>query len=140
MNQLLLVLLAALHFEVMPPKTKRQKVLGDNIAKARGAKQRLEAGQETSMEQSSGPSKVSCLFELLAMSDSALDTDNESVDPSFSLDDSMKSDTDYFVDNFCEEWVIQLDRDDKVSLGLFGTGTVGTEAEAGLDEDVEKNE
>ena len=49
----------------------------------------------------------------------ALDTDNESIAPSFDLDESMKSDTDYLVDNFCEDWVLQLDREDQVSLGLF---------------------
>ena len=38
---------------------------------------------------------------------------------SHTIDDSLKCDTDYIVDNFCEEWVLQLNRDDKVSLGLF---------------------
>ena len=48
-----------------------------------------------------------------------MDTDNESVDPSFDLDSSLISDEDYVVDSFCEEWVLQLGREDKVSLGIF---------------------
>ena len=46
------------------------------------------------------------------------DTVNESIDPSFDLDSSLISDAENIVDNFCEEWVFQLDRDDKVSLGI----------------------
>ena len=59
------------------------------------------------------------MSELLEISVEALDTDNESIDPSFDLHESMKSDTDYSVCNFCEDRVLQLDREDKVSLGLF---------------------
>ena len=51
--------------------------------------------------------EVSGMSELLEISVEALDTDNESIDPSFDLDESMKSDTDYLVDNFCEDWVLQ---------------------------------
>ena len=29
------------------------------------------------------------------------------------------SDTDFMTESFCENWVLQLDRDDKVSLALF---------------------
>ena len=54
----------------------------------------------------------------MTLSDDALDTDNESVDPSFDLDSSLKSDN-FLVEKFCEDWVLQLDRDDKVSLGVF---------------------
>lgn len=53
------------------------------------------------------------------MSEDALDTENEDVDPSFDLDSSLKEDVDHIVDNFCEEWVLQLEHDDKVALGLF---------------------
>ena len=41
------------------------------------------------------------------------------MDPSFDLDSSLKSDNDFLVEKFCEDWVLQLDRDDKVSLGVF---------------------
>ena len=53
------------------------------------------------------------------MSDDALDTENEYADPSFDLDASMKSDSDYMVERFCEDWISHLDRDDQVYLGLF---------------------
>ena len=49
----------------------------------------------------------------LYLSEDVLDTEDEAVDP------SMKSDTDHIVETFCEEWVSQLDRDDRFSLGLF---------------------
>ena len=48
------------------------------------------------------------------MSEDALDTEDEDVDPSFDLDSSLK---DHMVDDFCEEWVLQLEHDDKVALG-----------------------
>ena len=44
------------------------------------------------------------------MSESALDTDNECIYSSFDLDSSLISDADYVIDNFCEEWVLQLDK------------------------------
>ncbi len=53
------------------------------------------------------------------MPDNALDTDDETVDPSFDLDSSMRSDVDHAVESFCEDWVCHLDRDDQLSLGLF---------------------
>ena len=56
---------------------------------------------------------------LLAMPGTALDTDEEAVDPTFDLDSGMKSDTDHIIENFCDDWVSHLDRDDRVSLGLF---------------------
>ena len=62
---------------------------------------------------------VAEVSELVTLSNDALDTDNESVDPSFDLDSSLKSDNDFLVEQFCEDWVLQLDRDDKVSLGVF---------------------
>ena len=54
------------------------------------------------------------LSEILAISEDALDTEDEDVDPSFDLDSSLK---DHMVDDFCEELVLQLEHDDKVALG-----------------------
>ena len=59
------------------------------------------------------------LTELLAMSDDALDTEDEVKDSTFDLDSSMKEDKDHMTDTFCEEWATHLVRDDRVSLGLF---------------------
>ena len=56
--------------------------------------------------------------DLLNLSHEAKDTDNEE-DPSFELDSSIKSDTHHLLDTFCEEWVAQLSREDRISLGIF---------------------
>ena len=71
-----------------------------------------ETGEAVAVEDQ----EVSELSELLEMSEEALDTDDECKDPTFDLDESMKSDQ---IDEFCENWVLELDRDDQVSLGLF---------------------
>ena len=59
--------------------------------------------------------------DLVELSQDALNTSRESVDPSFNLDSSVKSDDDFVSGSFCENWVLQLSRDDKVSLALFLT-------------------
>jgi len=59
------------------------------------------------------------LTDLLNLSHDALDTSNDCVDPDFDLESSMKSESSYIVDKFCEEWLAQLSREDVVSLGLF---------------------
>ena len=65
---------------------------------------------------------VQCELTMSAMApfhEDALDTDDETVDPSFDLNSSVRSDSDHLVENFCEDWVCHLDRDDRVCLGLF---------------------
>lgn len=57
--------------------------------------------------------------ELLGRSGDALDTDNEDMDPTLDRDASMKKDSEFLAERFCEDRVLQLDNDDKVSLGLF---------------------
>ena len=51
------------------------------------------------------------------MSDDALDTEDENVNPPFDLDGSMKSDVNNLAENFYEDCVLHLKRDDRVSLG-----------------------
>ena len=51
--------------------------------------------------------------------DDTLDTDDETVDPSFVLNTSVSSDCDHVMETFCEDWVSQLDKDDMVSLVVF---------------------
>lgn len=97
------------------PKSKRQLLMEERCKKAR--KTRWEQEPEESMAVDD--LEVSGLSELLEMSGEALDTDDERKDPSFSLDQSLKDDIEHQIDEFCENWVLQLDRDDKVSLGLF---------------------
>ena len=96
---------------------------------ARKAKQRRRDEEESSgSAQQAGPSHRDSgaaredperIQELLELSDDALDTENEDVDPSFDLDTSIKSDTGHMVDSFCEEWVASLSWENRASLGLF---------------------
>lgn len=99
-----------------------------SLEKAREAKRRRESGGDASSEVRTGDGEVptshdrgesSGLTQLLTMSEDAPDSDDEAADPTFDLDSSMRSDVDYMVETFCEEFVSHLDRDDKVSLGLF---------------------
>ena len=55
--------------------------------------------------------------ELLVMSDNALDTDNEDVDPSFDFRSSLKEDNEHTVESFCENYALQFNRDERVELG-----------------------
>ena len=56
---------------------------------------------------------------LLNLSQEAANTDDEGQDPSFNLDSSLKSDTQHQIETICEEWVVQLSKDDRYSLGIF---------------------
>ena len=58
--------------------------------------------------------KPSGLSELLAMSDNALDTEDEEKDLTFDLDSSMKEDKDHMTDTFCEEWAMHIDIDERL--------------------------
>ena len=50
-----------------------------------------------------------------------MDADNENADPSFNLDCNMKSDSacEHITKSFCDDWVTQLDWEDRTSLGRF---------------------
>ena len=56
---------------------------------------------------------------LLQLSSNALNTDNEQIDPSFHLDLSIKLDTEYVTNKFCDSWVLQLDTEDSMNFGPF---------------------
>ena len=96
----------------MPPKSKRQRSHSSNIEKARESIAELI----TSTSASIGDER---LEDLLELSVDALDTDNETVDLSFDMDDSIKSDCTHITENLCEGWVTHLDWEDRASLGLF---------------------
>ena len=88
----------------LPPKSKRKLSLEKNCERAREAKRKRNSGEGTS---SGSVSEVrigddTSLSQLVAMPD-ALDTDDEAVDPSFDLDWSARSDTDHYVETFCED-------------------------------------
>ena len=94
----------------------------ENLLKARNEKRKRISGESgsSSMEPQQGSeSEVMELSGLLSMNEDAIDTEDESVDPSFDLDNSVRNDYDHLIERFCDDWVLQLDRDDKVALGLF---------------------
>ena len=68
--------------------------------------------------QQDSESEVMELSGLLSINEYAIDTEDEFVDPSFDLDNSVRNDYDHLVERFCEDWTLELDRDDKVALGL----------------------
>ena len=106
----------------MPPTTKRKVQIQNNLEKARETKTTCgcseSLSQEALIEVRSELDEPS-LTKLASMTEEALNTDDEEVDPSFDLDSSMKSETGHVIDQFCDEWVCQLDTDDRVSLGIF---------------------
>ena len=108
----------------MPPKSKVRKAKANNLEIARSKKIRLESEEiepaERRVESEGNDSVVSVadFSELLNMSEDALDTDNESVDPTFNLDDSVMLEEN-LAESFCEDYVLQLDHDQRVGLGIF---------------------
>jgi len=57
--------------------------------------------------------------DLLNKSQEAANTEDELIDSSFDLDSSIKSDTSHQMEEFNEEWVAQLSRDDKFSFYII---------------------
>ena len=111
----------------MPPKSKRLKQCQESLIKARRTLEERNQPLEdsaSSMNLSMETTDDLEMEDLLKTPDTSLeelDTDDEEVDASFSIDSSIKSDIDHVKDTFCENWVGQLERDDLVSLGLFLT-------------------
>ena len=105
--------------EFMPLKSKRKVQLQDSLEKVREAKRKCDCSgslsQEALIEVQSECDEPS-LTELALMTKEELNMDDEEVDPSFNLESSIKSETDHVIDQFCEEWVYQLDTDDKCLL------------------------
>ena len=84
----------------MPPKSKRRKSTEEALKCGRGVKARRAITSNDTI--STDPVGLHSLF---VLEDETLDTDSESVDPSFDPDISMTSDTEHLVSTFCEEWV-----------------------------------
>ena len=95
----------------MPPKSRKRKHIEESLAKAREAKRRRESDEaatssaeiEVRIERDKTDGQEDDLSRLVTMSEDALDTEDEAVDPTFDLDSSMKSDTDHIAETFCEE-------------------------------------
>jgi hypothetical protein len=108
----------------MPPKTKRQRSSATNLQKARGAKRthlQNEHEGRSSGDRREGEARPEPegLTDLLNVSYDVLDTDDETVDPSFDLDTSITSDEAHMIDAFSKNWVTQMRWEDRTSLGLF---------------------
>jgi len=96
----------------MPPKTKKRKVTSKVLEQAR---KRIRARPATVQPQK----EPETMNDLLNTSQEAANTEDELADPSFDLDSSIKSDVSHQMEEFNEEWVAQLSRDDKFSLAMF---------------------
>ena len=101
---------------MMPPKSRRRKNIEESLRRGRETKQRrANARNDTPSTDPMG------LHNLFVLEDEALDTDSETVDPSFDPDVSMMSDTEHLISTFCEEWVASLTWENRTSLRLFLT-------------------
>ena len=96
----------------MPPKSKRQKQLQEAALKAReGVKRaRTEESHPESASTSVNPAPTE------HSSESEVET---TPDPSYDPDEELSADANFILERFVEDWILTLDRDDKVSLGLF---------------------
>ena len=99
----------------MPPTTKRKRMLRLSLKKARRTK-KFNATIAARQEREPSPEG---LVDLLNLSHDALNTSNECVDPDFDPETSIKSDSNFMSEKFCEEWLAQLSWIDRTSMGLF---------------------
>ena len=82
---------------MMPPKSKRKLQLKEGLQATRAAKLSRKSGEGTfSAVRTDDVSDIS-LYQLIAMHDDDLDTDDETLDPSFDLDSSARSVSDHLV-------------------------------------------
>ena len=119
-----LLVTTSFHLLAMPPKTARKHQIESSLQKTREARRLWESGKGISQRAvaESDPWQQHYTDDLsgqLHTSDEVLDTDDESIDPTFDLDTSLRSDKDFMTEEFCDDWVLQLNHRDRVSLGLF---------------------
>ena len=82
---------------MMPLKSKSELQLEEGLQAARAEKLSRESGEGTSSAVLTDDVGDGSLSQLIAMHEDALDTDDETVDPSFDLDSSVRLDTDHLV-------------------------------------------
>ena len=82
---------------MMPPKSKSKLQLEEGLQAAKAAKLSRESGEGTSSAVRTDGVGDSSLSQLIAMHEDALDTGDETVDLSFDLDSSVRSDSDHLV-------------------------------------------
>ena len=95
----------------MPPITKRKRMLSLSLKKAWKIKATIATRQE--------PREPEELMDSLNLLHDALNISNEGIDPDFDPEESSRSDNSFMADKFCEEWLTQISRLDRTSLGLF---------------------
>ena len=108
---------------VMPPKSKRYKQLHEAALKAREAakKPRLESATETSSAnvetdvETDVTAFASPILRPSVESEICSMTSDASYDPEVDLasNDTLR------MEKFADEWLVTLDREDRISLGLF---------------------
>ena len=109
----------------MPPKSERQRQSMNALAvgKEKFAHVTRGTSEQSVSDQQDAPlvSTVDSVDAELGVAyllspTHALDDDDETVDPTFDLDVSAQS---HPFESFCENWILQLDCGDRVSLGIF---------------------
>ena len=100
----------------MPRERKQVKQRRKNACKAREAKRaRLEAQVELSLPGPSGSGDTDLEQRARSISTDPTDPEDTTFDPEeeLALNPTLK------LEQYLEDWVLSLDRDDKISLGLF---------------------
>lgn len=96
----------------MPPKSRRQKQLLEAAERARKAKSESVAPDSTEVSVSTAQGQCSSNL-------TASNHDSEESDGSYNPDEDLSADDNLKLEKFSEEWLVSLDRDDRLSLGLF---------------------
>lgn len=100
----------------MPPKSKRKRKRGLEQAaqRAREAKIQADIDTSTSPSQSEPAETIGS-----TASEPILMDEDSNLDPTFNPDKELVTNPKLKLEQYVEEWVLSLDREDKISLGLF---------------------
>ena len=102
----------------MPPKSKARRAKADNLMIVRRKKRRLEDNEGGSSEVRAESLEGNNLSELLNISENALET-LDSVNTTLDAEASERMDEDDIGERFCEDFVLLLDSDQRISLGIL---------------------
>ena len=98
---------------MMPRRNKRKRQLAANAILARESTKRSRSAPEPT-EDTSQPSSSNSLNSLFSFG-SGTDSSDQDYDPAIEIEQNPN----LKLETFLEEWVLSLDRDDTISLGLF---------------------
>ena len=82
---------------MMPPKSKSKLQLEEGLQATRAAKLSRESGEGTFSAVRTDDVGASSLSQLIAMHKDAVDTDDETLNPSFDLNSSVRLERDHLV-------------------------------------------